>query len=207
MRPLAAALAATLLPAVAGDCAGPPPPPELRAAPAIHVAAAARAPIPISGRQALVVRGIDGDTLEVKIGSRRDKVRLIGVDAPESVHPRRPVERFALEAAMFTRRMTVGKVVTLVADDGQLNRDKYGRLLRYVFLADGTCVNAEIIRQGYGHAYVRFPFDRIDEFRALERQARAAGRGLWTAPREAGARSGRHATADDTGGHNDPSSP
>ena len=74
-----------------------------------------------------------------------------------------------------------GKEVVLRDELGGQDRDKYDRLLRYVFLEDGTHVNAEIIKQGYGHAYTRFPFSRMEEFRAYERQAREAGVGLWGA--------------------------
>jgi micrococcal nuclease len=130
----------------------------------------------------LVLRVVDGDTLKVDLGGRVETVRLIGVDTPETVHPRKPVEYFGKEASAFTRRMADRRVVRLEADPQNRNRDKYHRLLRYVFLPDGKLLNAEIIAQGYGHAYTRFPFSRMEEFRALEREARETNRGLW-APR------------------------
>jgi len=102
---------------------------------------------------------------------------LIGVDTPESVDPRRPVEFFGREASAFTKRMLEGKRVRLEYDWERT--DRYGRTLAYVRLLDGTLVNAEIIRQGYGHAYTRFPFKYLDEFRQYEREAREAHRGLW----------------------------
>lgn len=120
------------------------------------------------------IRVIDGDTIELE-GDER--VRLIGVDAPESVDPRRPVEPFGLEAAAFTRRMVEGKTVRLEYDAE--TRDQYGRTLAYIYLRDGTLLNAEIIRQGYGYAYTRFPHSRLQEFVGLEREAREGGRGLW----------------------------
>jgi len=126
-----------------------------------------------------VVRVVDGDTLVVGIGGRADKVRLIGVNAPESVDPRRPVQVYGKEASEFTRRLAEGKKVTLLREAGTADRDRYGRLLRYVVLPDGTLLNGEIVRQGYGHAYLRYPFARMEEFRALERQARKRGLGLW----------------------------
>jgi micrococcal nuclease len=127
-----------------------------------------------------VVRVVDGDTLVVAIDGREEKVRLIGVDTPESVDPRRPVEYFGREASAFLSGLVEGKRVALAGGAGSQNRDRYGRLLRYVYLEDGTLVNAEIIRRGYGLAYTRFPFERMEEFRGYERQARAQGRGLWT---------------------------
>lgn len=134
---------------------------------------------PIAGEEARVTRVVDGDTLKVTIGGRVETVRLIGVDTPETVHPTKPVERFGKEASAFTRRAAGGRTVRLESDPANTDRDRYGRLLRYVFLPDGTHLNAAIIAQGYGHAYTRFPFARMEEFRALEKQAREAGLGLW----------------------------
>ena len=126
-----------------------------------------------------VVKVVDGDTIKVEIGARIEDVRLIGVDTPETVDPRKPVELFGQQATDFTRRMASGKIVRLEPDPQGDTRDTYGRLLRYVYLPDGALLNAEIIRQGYGHAYTRFPYAEMDSFRALEREAREAGRGLW----------------------------
>ena len=123
-----------------------------------------------------VKRVIDGDTLELITG---EQVRLIGVDTPETKHPRKPVEYFGKEATAFTLRTVAGKRVRLEYD--QQRHDKYGRTLAYVYLEDGTFVNAEIIREGYGFAYTRFPFKYLEEFRRLEREAREAKRGLWGA--------------------------
>ena len=123
-----------------------------------------------------VERVVDGDTIIV---SGVGRVRLIGVDTPESVDPRRPVEFFGKEASAFTRRLVDGQRVRLEYDwEGT---DRYGRTLAYVYLPDGTLVNAEIIRRGYGHAYTRFPFKYLERFRQFEREARTAGRGLWGA--------------------------
>jgi len=122
----------------------------------------------------VVERVVDGDTIDLDGGER---VRLIGVDTPELHHPNKPVEYFAREAAEFTRRLCLGKRVRLEYD--QQDEDRYHRTLAYVYLEDGTFVNAEIIRQGYGFAYTRYPFAHLEEFRALEREAREARRGLW----------------------------
>jgi len=121
-------------------------------------------------------RVIDGDTVELITG---EKVRLIGVDTPETKDPRKPVQYFGQEATAFTQRLVEGKPVRLEYD--QQPQDKYGRTLAYVYLEDGTFVNAEIITQGYGFAYTRFPFRYLEEFRTLEREAREAKRGLWDA--------------------------
>lgn len=128
------------------------------------------------------VRVVDGDTVELDGG---EKVRLIGVNTPESVHPNRPVEHFGKEASAFTRRMAEGKSVRLVFDQANSatnHKDKYRRLLAYVYLPDDTLLNAEIIKQGYGFAYTRYPFALAEEFRAFEREARAGRKGLWVDP-------------------------
>lgn len=104
-------------------------------------------------------------------------MRLIGVDTPETAHPEKPVEFFGLEASEFTRRMVEGKEVCLEFD--WRIKDKYGRLLAYVYLEDGTFINSEIIKQGYGYAYTRYPFKYMDEFRNYEKEARKNGIGLW----------------------------
>ncbi len=122
----------------------------------------------------LVMKVVDGDTLKLSDGQT---VRLIGVDTPETVHPTKPVQYFGKEASAFTKRLAEGKTVTLEYDQQRI--DKYGRTLAYVYLVDGRMLNSEIIKQGYGFAYIKFPFKRMEEFRALEREAREAGRGLW----------------------------
>ena len=130
----------------------------------------------------LVTRVVDGDTIHVEgVGS----VRLIGVDTPEAVDPRKPVEFFARESSEFTRRMALGKIVRLESDVQQ--KDKYNRTLAYVYLPDGSFLNAEIVRQGYSHAYTVFPFKYLDAFRTYERQAREQERGLWASQQTGGA--------------------
>lgn len=132
---------------------------------------------------ALVLRAIDGDTLEASVDGMRDpvKVRLLGVDTPESVDPRRPVECFGKEASKFTASLTQGRRVRLMGDPKADEVDKYGRLLRNVILADGTDLNAELVRSGYAHAYLSYPLDplRKAELSRLQTEAEASKRGLW----------------------------
>ena len=131
--------------------------------------------IPISHAQTYIVqRVIDGDTLLLNNG---DKVRLIGADTPETKHPKKPVQYFGMEAYQFTKQMVEGKAVRLEYD--WQRRDRYRRLLAYVYLMDGTFLNAEIIKQGYGFAYTRYPFKYMEEFRLYEREAREKKRGMW----------------------------
>jgi micrococcal nuclease len=121
-----------------------------------------------------VSRVVDGDTLILDNG---ETVRLIGVDAPEAHHPEVPVQRFGTEATEFLRRLAQGFECTLEYEPSQI-RDKYGRLLAYVFVEE-RLINAEMIRRGYAYAYTRFPFRRQAEFLALEREARQRQYGLW----------------------------
>ncbi len=127
------------------------------------------------GNWRTVERVIDGDTIVLDGGER---VRLIGVDTPETVHPNKPVEYYGKEASAFTRKQVEGERVRLEYEPGS-RTDRYGRTLAYVYTHDGDLVNQLIIEGGYGHAYTRFPFTKIEEFRAAEQEAREAGRGLW----------------------------
>lgn len=128
---------------------------------------------------ATVLRVVDGDTLVVQVDGRQERVRLIGVDTPETVHPNKPVEYFGKEASAFTKRMAEGKSVRLEGDPDNSDKDHYGRLLRYVWLPNGKLLNLLIVQEGYGHAYTRFPFTRMEEFRQAEREARELGRGQY----------------------------
>jgi len=126
-----------------------------------------------------VQRVVDGDTIVLENG---EKVRLIGVDTPETKHPSKPIEYYGKEASAFTRRMCEGKRVRLEYDWEKT--DRYGRILAYVFVLEGGTelfLNAELIKQGYGHAYLKYPFNdqRMKEFREYERQARENSLGLW----------------------------
>ncbi len=130
---------------------------------------------PITAR---VERVIDGDTIHVRVEGKRYTVRLIGVDTPETKHPTKPVQYFGREASDFTKAALEGKTVMLQKDRTGDTVDRYGRWLRYVLL-DGDNFNARLIRDGYAHAYRRFPFSKRTEFIQLEEQARQRGIGLW----------------------------
>lgn len=119
-------------------------------------------------------RVVDGDTILLSNG---EKVSLIGVNTPGKTHSNKPVESYGKESSAFTRRMVEGKAVRI--EYGQQQRDKYGALLAYVYLTDGTFLNAEIIKQGHGHVDTGVPFKYINEFRQYEQEARTAQRGMW----------------------------
>jgi len=127
-----------------------------------------------------VVRVVDGDTIVVSDKGKDVKVRLVGVDTPETVHPRKPVEHYGKEASRFTTNLLKGEKVYLVGEPLPGALDRYGRTLAYVYrVPDGLFVNAEIIRQGYGHAYTQIPSKYMEEFKQLEQFARKAEKGLW----------------------------
>jgi micrococcal nuclease len=127
-----------------------------------------------------VVKVVDGDTIHVYVGGRREKVRYIGVDTPETKHPTKGVQCYGRAAAAFNERLVGGKRVRLVRDVEQ--RDRYGRLLAYVYrVRDGLFVNAELARLGYAQPLSIAPDVRYAaRFTALAREAREAGRGLWS---------------------------
>ena len=123
----------------------------------------------------------DGDTIIVKqAGGKEETVRFLGVDTPEVKDPRKPVQCFGEAASAHTKAViAVGSGVRLAPDPEDTDRDKYGRLLRYVYLPDGTLYNAQLIKDGYGFAYTVFPITKLEEFKALEVEARTNNRGLW----------------------------
>ena len=131
---------------------------------------------------ARVVAVHDGDTITVSESGHQDKVRLVGIDAPE-LDDERPEYRDAADAARdFARAKLRGERVTLEADTHQGNRDKYSRLLRYVILQDGTNFNEELVRQGYARVYGRFRFGLQDEFKQAEAEAKREHLGVWRLP-------------------------
>lgn len=127
-----------------------------------------------------VVKVVDGDTIDVDMNGRIERVRLIGINAPESVDPRRTVECFGIEASNYAKLVLSEKRVRLERDGSQQDRDSYDRLLRYVFLENGTNVNELIVREGYAYEYTyKFPYQYQKEFKQAEKDAKASGKGLW----------------------------
>jgi len=120
------------------------------------------------------VRVIDGDTIVL---DGDEKVRLIGVDCPELSDQRTQVQQLSQESYEFVRKLVENKKVRL--DYDQNRQDIYGRTLAYVYLEDGTHLNAEIVKQGFGFAYTKYPFKYLEEFREFEKEARENKTGLW----------------------------
>ena len=129
------------------------------------------------GTVAVVVDAVDGDTLHVRIGARTDVVRLLGIDTPETHHPRKPVQCFGPEAAAYTQDRLAGRRVLLEPDVEE--RDKYGRMLAYV-VVDGGRFNDELLELGYARLLVIPPNGaHARTMLAEELAARRAGAGLW----------------------------
>lgn len=127
-----------------------------------------------------VVRVVDGDTIVLYIEGKDTRVRLIGLDTPETVDPREKLECFGEAASQKARVMLEGRFVRLEEDASQGKYDKYGRLLAYVYLPDDTLFNEYMIREGYGHEYTyRIPYKYQTQFQTAERDARENKRGLW----------------------------
>lgn len=128
------------------------------------------------GNLVKVVRVVDGDTIEIEGG---EKVRYIGIDTPETVDPRKPVQCFGVEASKKNKEMVEGKMVRLEKDI--TDRDKYNRLLRYIWL-DDVLVNLELVKQGFAYSYSYPPDIKYqDLFVKAQQEARDSKQGLWNA--------------------------
>lgn len=137
---------------------------------------------------------VDGDTIAVNMAGQTQTIRFIGIDTPETHKPNTPVECYGPAAAAYTQnriKAADGKV-RLVSDSLSTDRDRYNRLLRYVYLPNGTDLNQQIVDNGYGFYYPYFPFSKSDQFHIDEQAAIAAKKGLWSAC---------HPTPSDDGGY------
>lgn len=127
-----------------------------------------------------VVKVVDGDTIKVNIDGVEESIRMIGLDTPETVDPRKPVQCFGEEASNKAKELLSGKKVSLESDVTQGERDKYQRLLRYVYMEDGKLFNKLMIEEGFAHEYTySIPYKYQEEFKEAEKSAREAKKGLW----------------------------
>lgn len=126
-----------------------------------------------------VSRFVDGDTITVDMNGQVQKVRFIGVDTPETHKPNTPVQCYGPQAAAFTKNTIGHHRVRLESDPLSTDRDRYNRLLRYVYLPDGTNVDESLIQNGYGFYYPYFPFSKSKQFAGAEQAAMSTHKGLW----------------------------
>ena len=127
-----------------------------------------------------VVKVVDGDTLDLNINGKVERVRLIGMNTPETVDPRKPVECFGKEASNRAKELLTGKSVKIEYDPNGDTRDKYDRLLLYIFLGDGTNYAKKMIMDGYAYEYtydVKYKYQ--SEFKQAQKYAEDNKLGLW----------------------------
>ncbi|MCX6160492.1 MAG: thermonuclease family protein [Ignavibacteriae bacterium] len=141
------------------------------------------------GVDLFVERVVDGDTFVLSTG---EKVRLLGIDTPEkyeskklnkdaemSGQDKKTIKKLGMLASDYVKGFVEGKKVRLEKEPNYDDKDRYGRLLRYIYLEDGTFVNGKIIRDGYAQVYEKYPISKLDELRKYQREARENQRGLW----------------------------
>ena len=128
-----------------------------------------------------VTKVVDGDTIWVDNNGQRMKIRMIGLDTPEVVDPRKPVQCFGREASAQAKTILGGQQVYLETDPSQDVVDKYDRTLAYVWVDGRDLFNLDMIANGYAHEYTYdLPYRYRDNFKAAERDARTNNRGLWS---------------------------
>ncbi len=127
-----------------------------------------------------VIKVVDGDTVTVETNGVRETIRVIGINTPETVDPRKPVECFGQEASSRAHELLDNQTVTLEADSTQGERDKYDRLLRYVFLSNGSDFGKQMISEGYAYEYTySTPYKYQQDYKTSQSDAENAKRGLW----------------------------
>lgn len=139
--------------------------------------------------QNTVIKVYDGDTFQIDTG---EKVRLLGIDTPEkwesgkldkdserSGKDKEVIKKLGQLASDYAENILLNATVTLVSDSTNSDKDRYGRLLRYAYLSDGTMFNLKIIQDGYAYAYTKYPVIYMEQFLQAQREARENGRGLW----------------------------
>ena len=123
---------------------------------------------------------VDGDTIKVQYKAINETIRIIGLNTPETADPRKEVECFGREASNYAKELLVGKTVVLENDPTQGERDKYGRLLRYIFLPTGEDYGKIMISKGYGYEYIYDkPYRYQSAYKTAQSQAQATEQGLW----------------------------
>jgi len=132
-----------------------------------------------------VMKVVDGDTIEVSLTGKvndLESVRFIGINTPETVHPTKAVECFGKEASNKTKELLTNQNVFLERDQTQDDRDKYGRLLRYILLSDKTNINQYLVQEGFAYEYTyKIPYTYQSIFKQAQQYAKTNQKGLWAA--------------------------
>ena len=138
-------------------------------------------PLPTINTQTYkVVRVIDGDTVDVNISGKTERIRVIGMDSPETIDPKKTVQCFGREAYNNARELLNNKNIKLEDDPTQGDKDSFGRLLRYIFLDNDLNFSLYMISEGFAHEYTyQIPYKYQKEFKEAQRKAEKAGKGLW----------------------------
>jgi len=134
------------------------------------------------GKTFTIVNVIDGDTFDIDIPDgryERTRIRLLGIDTPETEGKQTSVMYFGPEAAEFTKKLALGKTVTVYLDLPNPTRGKYGRLLAYVKLSDGGFLNEVLLTEGYAYVDSRFGHSFFNKYRQLQSRARSGKKGMW----------------------------
>jgi len=130
----------------------------------------------------IVVKVVDGDTIDINIpdGNWPDtRIRLLGIDTPETEKSPTGAMYYGKEASEFTAKTVLAQEVSVIMDKLSKTRDKYNRLLCHIRLADGKILNEELIRQGFAYADTRFPHSYFEKYIKLEKTAQKQKKGLW----------------------------
>ena len=137
--------------------------------------------IPVSAIKAQVLRVVDGDTIHVSLNNKDITIRMIGIDTPETVDPRKPVQCFGKEASNHAHQLLDGTTVYLEQDTSQGDYDKYNRLLSYIWMPDGRLFNQVMIAEGYAFEYTyNLPYNYQTQFKDAQRNAQNQQIGLWS---------------------------
>jgi len=125
-----------------------------------------------------ITRIVDGDTVVADINGVSEKIRIIGINTPESVDPRRPVECFGKEASVQASNLLLNTQVTL---ENYKERDRHGRVLAYVTMEDNIDFGLQMISEGYAHSFKSYSHKRLASYNIAEKSARKHEVGLWSA--------------------------
>jgi len=135
---------------------------------------------PILNDSYLVSRVVDGDTIDVFMFGENKRIRIIGINTPEAVDPRREVECFGPEASNYAKELLKNKYVRLEIDNSQDNKDKYGRLLRHIILSDGRNFAELMVAGGYAREYTYRKASKYQkEYILAESEAKSSKLGMW----------------------------